>query len=188
MTWKNSCALLVVLLLSACAKNEVSTPGHSEESATKCQIDAPTVLQGDFYGAIQRQISGNPYNTECEGMPRPGANGVRLRFSHVATDQPSRLTLIIGIDELPRLGVGESLRTTLTIIDEENSRFFSSGDRDNCFSDISAHTAVADSADTIISGTLSCTAALPQINAEQSVRLTDLFFSGRVQWPGSSAL
>ncbi|MEM7611576.1 MAG: hypothetical protein AAF270_07865 [Pseudomonadota bacterium] len=166
----------------AAANGPDDTRNASPNAAVGCAASVPIVLRGELHGAVRGELVATSATTHCQGMQRPARNGVRLQFRIAKGEQISNLTMIVGIDKLGRGDVGEGLRTTLTIIDEDNDRFFSTGEQLSCFSDITENRPRPAANSSAISGIVWCTAAIPQINGNESVRLSELYFSGIVEW------
>ena len=119
-------------------------------------------------------------------MPRPNGEGARLRFAGEigASPEQRQLAFIFG---LPGLVEGQSARelpTNVTVIEEGTGRFFSSHGADQCWTDVVTHEQITAAAPTLytISGTLYCVSPLADLGGNSSVTLTDLNFSGRLNW------
>lgn len=171
---------LLAVLAGCGAEPKRAAPPDAVLSANGCPADAASALEGALYGAVEGSASEG--TLRCEGMTRPADAGVRLRFEQQRTDGAT-LVFIIGIDALQAGDTGSGIRSTLTIIDEQGQRFFSTGDRDSCYSDVSRHRYLAGQRLSLIDGVLWCTAAIPAINGASSIRLTELKFAGTVRWP-----
>ena len=140
-------------------------------------------MAGPLFGALAGQLSAHAEPASCAGRTRPGAAGVRLQFRAEPTPELPALVVILGIDDLQREQAGNALRTTVTLIDEDAQRFFSTAGQPSCFSDIARHTALRDRLYTELAGTLWCTSAVPALNGTGTVRITGLEFNGVVKWP-----
>ena len=116
-------------------------------------------------------------------MRRPDGQGVRLFF---ASEQPGggRLSVVIGIDGRPDTLVGTERPANVTVIDERESRFFSTSGAGRCWTVISSVTSLTRSRDYPaghrIDGMLYCLGALPSLGDRTSLTLGDLRFAGRV--------
>ena len=191
MPARNSRLLLPLALCAGCQDRGAEALAGPADAAPgpSCVGPAVTVLGGDVYGSLQRKITATVANTECRGMPRPGNNGARLQFVYQparGTADDTALTVILGVDGLARLATGEGLRTTVTFVDQAGARIFSSADRDTCHSDVTAHEAGPRAGLTLVTGVAYCTAAIPEVNGDGSLRLTELRFSGHIRWPAAA--
>jgi hypothetical protein len=190
MTAGNSRLWLLLALLAGCKEPtaDASAPPPGPPPGPSCVGPAVTVLGGEVYGSVQRRITATVANTVCRGMPRPDGNGARLQFVYQPADgagDDTELTVILGIDGLARLGTGQGLRTTVTLVDRAGARIFSSADGDNCHSDVSAHEAGDSDGLTLVTGVAYCTVAIPEVNGDGNVRLSELRFSGHIRWPAA---
>ena len=181
------CAALVV----GCQRSGVNDPDNAPQPPAsaaddRCPAAPQGVLSGTLYGALKHELAPGRLSVTCQGMPRPAERGIRLQFRVSPQTGEGPLVLIIGIDDIDRNDTGESIRSTVTIIDESGNRFFSTGDQPSCFTDIERHLYREDDLASDIGGVLWCTAAIPEVNGDSSVRLTELRFAGRVNWPGES--
>lgn len=175
-------------LATGCDRSAKEAPGPavSASAVNGCPAVGQAVLTGTLYGALQHELAVAPAAAACQGMPRPAQRGVRLQFRVTPAIDRGPLVFIIGIDNVDRDDTGTSIRSTVTIIDEDANRFFSTGDQPSCFSDIQRNRYRAAESASDIEGVLWCTAAIPEVNGEQSVRVTELRFAGRVTWPAGS--
>ncbi|MEO0576173.1 MAG: hypothetical protein AAF004_11980 [Pseudomonadota bacterium] len=187
-------AVLAALTVAGCGsdtttnasdRSTTDTPSRAASDARSCVTTAETVLRGTLHGAVRGTIAADAGTTECRGMPRPREQGLRLQFRTAGVSRMNLppLVLILGIDTLGRGDTGSALRTTVTLIDEDQERFFSTGEQQSCFSDVLKHRALEQDAQSVITGTLWCTAAIPQVNGQRSVRISELDFEGVVSWP-----
>ncbi|MEN7341726.1 MAG: hypothetical protein AAAFM81_02240 [Pseudomonadota bacterium] len=182
------CAAIVVL--TACrndtsAEHTTSTPEQAATTASPgaCPSGDLPVISGQLHGGISGDLKAMPGETICNGMARPAARGLRLRFQATTIDSDDTLTLIFGIDTLARGDTGSGIRTTVTVIDEENKRFYSTGEQYSCFSDVTRHVESPSANTTQINGVVWCTAAVPELNGNTSIRMPEVQFRGLVQWP-----
>lgn len=143
-------------------------------------------LTVSLYGGIRTTLDWTAAELECIGMPRPDNEGARLRFAGTAevAGEARRIAIIIG---LPALKQGQPARETpanITIIEENAGRFFSSSDASFCLSDVDEQEqdANGEAGEYRISGVLYCVAALAELNGTGGVSLSDLRFSGRIDW------
>ena len=115
-------------------------------------------------------------------MPRPGGDGVRLRFAG-DTDGEHKIAFIIALPELRRGETGNEYQSKVTVIEEGVGRFFTTGDNDICWTDIvELESADESDSDFSIGGTLYCVAPLTEINGDSDITIRDLKFRGQLDW------
>ena len=86
---------------------------------------------------------------------------------------------------MPELARGETpseTPTTITLIEEDAARFFSSGENAICWSDIDEQSLLSAPDEYSISGIAYCVSPLAEVNGTASVSFADLSFSGRLSW------
>jgi hypothetical protein len=79
------------------------------------------------------------------------------------------------------------LPATVTLIEEDAGRFFSTREAGVCWTDVEYQTPIADDDagngnQYAIGGILYCIAPLAELNGSGSVTIGDMTFSGRVDW------
>ena len=143
------------------------------------------------YGAIDASIDWRGDSLDCDGMRRPHDEGVRLRFAGVVGTADNNQRTLAFILSIPALGAGrtgDELPTRLTLIEEDEGRFFSTQEANICWSDIEQQRPLRDETGAVIpehyfvSGLTYCVAAIAELNGKASVTLSDLKFSGQVNW------
>ncbi|MEE8427668.1 MAG: hypothetical protein V3S15_10280 [Woeseiaceae bacterium] len=140
-------------------------------------------MQTELFGAVQAVIDWSASDLECEGMPRPDGQGVRLRFAGFVREIDRPIAFIIAIPALERGATAMELVSHVTLIEEGNGRFFGTADIDTCWTDVTLHVALADDDDRYtIAGTLYCIAALAEMNGGANVTVPLLRFTGLVDW------
>ena len=133
-------------------------------------------------GALASKIEWHSNEFECEGMPRPDHDGARLRFAG-ALQSDQKITFIIALPGLRRGETGKEYQSKVTLIEEGAGRFFSTGERDICWTDILAMQQDAGSESRFsISGTLYCVAPLIEINGDTDITISELSFRGMLDW------
>ncbi|MDP2325509.1 MAG: hypothetical protein Q8N51_15985 [Gammaproteobacteria bacterium] len=148
-----------------------------------CTLRPPGYLRGRFFGAVNLTANWSGKNLLCDGMPKPGGEGVRLFF---AGEQPGggRLSVLIAIDGRPDGLAGAERPANVTVIDERAGRFFGTSGKGRCWTSIGSVTALARSRDYPaghrIEGMLYCLGALPSLGDRASLTLGDLHFAGRI--------
>ena len=183
----------VLILISGCQPAVDTAVEPVVDTATSIiPAAAPPALCGDqgylstvLFGALAGKIEWTSTNFECEGMPRPGGGGARLRFAG-DVDGGHKIAFIIALPELRRGETGNEYQSKVTVIEESVGRFFTSGDNDICWTDV-VELASADESDSdfSIGGTLYCVAPLTEINGDSDITIRDLKFRGRLDWNSS---
>lgn len=178
---------LLATLLAACkpaAENAVSGLETGIPAVSSCGDSG--YLRGRLYGAIDWNLDFAANKLQCEGMPRPGGEGARLRFAGRIGDDERQIAIIIAIPELDRGSAGSEYVSNVTVIEEGRGRFFNTVDPSNCLTDITAMTAIHIEGDRYtISGSLYCLAPLAEVNGDSSVSITELRFEGLIDWSAS---
>lgn len=138
-------------------------------------------LAGVLSGAINVQLDWSDDDLRCESMPRPDAEGVRLRFSgEISTE---RVAIIIALPALNAGATGDGFDSNVTITVENSGRFFSTPNLDTCWADIVTNEPLPDDAGVFkLVGSLSCVGPLGEINGDAFVDVRDLQFSGVANW------
>lgn len=176
--------LLAVIFLLAAQVGQAQELSSPLADVSPCAADGRLTVS--LYGGIRTTLDWTAAEFECLGMPRPDNEGARLRFAGTAevAGEARRIAIIVG---LPALKQGQTARETpanITIIEENAGRFFSSSEASFCFSDIDEQEqdANGEAGEYRISGVLYCVAALAELNGTGDVSLSDLKFSGRIDW------
>jgi hypothetical protein len=152
-------------------------------SGRPCGPAGDGYLRGPIFGALALAADWAGPQLLCDGGVRPGDTGVRLFFA--APVDGARIVVMIGIDgksaELP----GGERPANVTVIDERDGRFFSSGGSGRCWVDEIRISAPPmgdpgnDPKGQWLSGRLYCAGALPALADRSSVTLGDIRFAGR---------
>ena len=148
-----------------------------------CTLHPDGFLRVRFFGALDFTADWSGADLLCDGMWRPDGAGVRLFF---AKTRPGgdRLSVLIGIDGRPENSVGIERPANVTIRDDSQGRFFSSGGPGRCWASINSATVLPGArgrrANLRIAGLVYCVGALPAIGERSSLTLGDLYFAGRV--------
>ena len=171
-------ALATLFLLVACndpAASTAAAPGQCGQNGR---------LAGQLYGSLEAELAWGPPSLQCQGMPRPNSAGARLRFAGSAdvAGQAVPVAFIFGIPDLERGQVAKELLTNVTVIDERNGRFFATQDLESCWSDIESHDKTATASEFEVRGILYCVSPLAELHGSGSLRLSEIEFSGLLDW------
>ena len=179
----------VLILISGCQPAVDTAAGVIPAAAPPAFCGDQGYLSTELFGALAGKIEWASTGFECEGMPRPGGDGARLRFAGDLSDDVQgehKIAFIIALPELRRGETGNEYQSKVTVIEEGVGRFFTSGDNDICWTDIVELESVEDSdADFSIGGTLYCVAPLIEINGDSDITIRDLKFRGQLDWDSS---
>jgi hypothetical protein len=146
------------------------------------------VLTAEVFGAIETSIDWREGDLECEGMPRPHGRGARLRFAGTGTSNGETVDLafIIALPDLQKGRGGRELPASVTLIEENSGKFFSTPQQSACWADIEHQDPLEDDdandPEYRIKGLLYCVSPLAEVNGSRSVTFTDLSFAGRLNW------
>ncbi len=185
----NFVAILLALIgpLAACEDLPPEPPADtSPEVQPKAESTCGNTgrLTGSLTGAINIALDWSDDELRCESMPRPGSEGIRLRFSSEVSG--ARLAIIIALPALEAAGTGDGFDSNVTVTVEDSGRFFSTPDLDTCWTDIATNEPLVDQADVYnVVGELSCVSPLGEINGDAFVDIRDLRFSGVADWSGN---
>ncbi len=138
-------------------------------------------LRTELYGALEGPLDWSAGGLDCEGMPRPGREGARLRFAGTSEGRP--VAIILAMPGLERGVTARELGSNVTVIEEGGGRFFSTSGLGSCWTDIVAQEETADGTDAyFVAGTLYCIAPLAEVNGDASVTVRELHFGGLLDW------
>lgn len=160
-----------------------ATMASGTAGARACSLRPDGYLRGRFFGAVNLSADWSGNELLCDGMQKPAGQGVRLYF---AGEQQGggRISIVIAIDGHLDALVGAERPANVTVIDERESRFFSTSGAGRCWATVSSVKALARSRDYPpghrIDGALYCLGALPSIGDRTSLTLGDFSFAGRV--------
>ena len=176
--------LMTIGSLAACEEAPSDVPADVLP-ATPDKVDSTCgevgVVQGILSGAINTKLDVPDRLLQCESMPRPDGEGVRLRFSTDVGDQ--RLAILIALPDLDAGETGPEFDSNVTISVEGTGRFFSTPNLDTCWTSIVTNQPLADEPDTYnVVGGLSCVGPLGQVNGDGFVDVQHLHFSGIGSW------
>lgn len=171
---------VLVSLLSACGDAQ---PGAvvDEPVAVLSTCGGQGMLQAALAGAIEVQLDWPDAALRCDSMPRPDAQGIRMRFSGPVGDE--WLDIIIALPELDADEAGADFDSNVTISVAGSARFFSTPNLDTCWTDVAGNQVLADQSGTRrVVGSLSCVGPLGEVNGDGFVDIRSLRFSGIANW------
>ena len=183
---RGTLATLMVLVgpLAACEKPLPKPPAEAEPVVTpsvESTCGGAGQLTGSLAGALNIDLDWPDSELRCESMPRPDAEGIRLRFSGEISGE--RLAIIIALPALEAGATGEAFDSNVTVTVEGSGRFFSTPSLDTCWTDITSNEPLTDEADAYsIVGSLSCVSPLGEINGDAFVDILSLRFAGMASW------
>ena len=160
--------------------------GTDPAAATaSCALGPAGRLEGRFYGALDVDARWSGRELACDGMEKPGGQGLRLYFAGPGP-AGGRVAVLLGLaGASAALGPGER-PANITVIDEGTGRFFSSAGQDRCFVDLAAVQPVPAGggrpAGHRVEGLAYCVGALPSVGDRASLTLGGLRFAG---WVGT---
>lgn len=180
-------AAVLAALGGACAApaDDTEVPGFAavevqgDTRLTACPRGADGYLRGELWGDLEGEVAWDAAALLCDGMERPGERGVRLAFAHADTD--GALLVVIGLAGRPEALEGSETPATLTLVDGQRGRFYSSGERERCWARIERVTARADDAGFDVDGLVFCTGTLPEVNGPGAVTPGEFAFAGVVR-------
>lgn len=171
------------LLLAAVAIGTLACrpPPPRAEAGEPCVPGAR--FSGELHGEVAADLDWRGAGLDCEGMPRPFDAGARLRFAGPAGGGERRLAFIVALPGLAPGATANELPATVTVIEEDNGRFFSNGDNPGCWSDVTAQQALAGIAGSFaVTGIVYCLTPLAGQHGNGSVRIGEIAFTGRIDW------
>lgn len=186
--------LAAILTVVACGEKPAADTASEPEQASFLPAPAPAAegcgdrgrLQTSLFGVLAGDLEWTADRMNCEGMPRPDGNGARLRFSGLAPDGEIAIAIIIAVPGLQPAKTAAELPSNVTVIQEGSGRFFSTSDLDSCWTDINEQSAIDEHAGRFsIDGRLYCISPLAEVNGEASISMSELVFSGLIDWNGS---
>ena len=183
--------IVLASVLAACGDKPVDGAAGEPPAASFLPAAAPSAkgcgesgyLRGALFGALEGPLDWHGESIDCQGMPRPDGRGARIRFAGSTNAGQVSIALIISIPDLVQATTASELPSKVTLIEEGGGRFFSTGDLDNCWTDVERQTAIDGDGDRFsIDGRLYCIAPLAEVNGESSLSISELGFSGLLDW------
>jgi hypothetical protein len=142
-------------------------------------------LRARLRGSIDSDLDWSNAGTECTGAVRPDG-GIRMRFSHIASDKGERLVLVFGIAQLREGKSAKNLRVNLTLFREGSGEFFSTRGDDKCMLDEVTQTPLVGipyrerSYRVVVRGF--CTGPARAVRGEGAIYISRFDYAGRVDF------
>jgi len=174
-------AAITVTTLALLQRPGEPPPGPAASVARPCPLGAAGTFRGRFYGGLDFMADWSGSELACDGRARPDEGGFRLYFSGPGRGV-GQVTVLVGLpggDAGPATGEQPA---NVTVIDEQEARFFNSGGPGRCYADVEAVTPAPTGPGLPrgqrVDGVLYCVGALPSVGDRASLTLGDLRFSG----------
>lgn len=180
----------VPLITAAPAPAPALSPSSPPDPRTGCLPSGDGFFRARLDGELQMRIDWADEQIDCEGMARPGGDGIRLSFRGVhGKDKP--LLIVLGIAGLSESTTGNALPANVTIIEEAASRVFGTLGDDKCTVDELRQELVApwraDARRYRVTGRGFCTAPALAVGGERSVLMSTFDFAGQVVYDSDAA-
>ncbi len=153
-----------------------------------CLASGDGFLRARLNGALDLKLDWNNSGTQCEGMPRPDGNGVRLSFSRTLEGGQQRLVIVLGIAGLSESSSGRVLPANVTIIEEGRARIYGTLGDDKCTIDDLRQQLITpwrkESRTYRITGRGFCMQPAHVVGGDASVLMSTFDFAGQVIYTG----
>ena len=153
-----------------------------------CLASGDGFLRARLDGALELKIDWDNSETQCEGMPRPNGNGVRLSFSHALEGGEQRLVIVLGIAGLSESSSGRVLPANVTIIEEGRARIYGTLGDDKCTIDDLKQQLITpwrkESRTYRVTGRGFCIQPAHAVGGDASVLMSTFDFAGQVIYTG----
>jgi len=169
---------------------EPTQPGKhaAVPAANGCLQAGDGFLRARLDGALELKLDWENDGTQCEGMPRPDNNGVRVRFSRAIDGGKRRLVIVFGIAGLSESSSGHALPANVTIIEEGLARVYSTLGDDKCTVDDVKQQLITpwrkESRTYRVSGRGFCVQPARAVGGDATVLMSTFDFAGQVIYTG----
>lgn len=188
-------SLLVVVAVAfliaryrATAKPLLQDAPAAKTATAECLASGDGFLRARLDGALELKLDWDNAGTQCEGMPRPDGNGVRLSFSRTLEDGKQRLVIVLGIAGLSESSSGRVLPANVTIIEEGRARIYGTLGDDKCTIDDLKQQLITpwreESRTYRVSGRGFCMQPAHAVGGDASVLMSTFDFAGQVIYTG----
>ncbi len=171
-------AALLGAALCAAGAGAVDAP-----PARACAAPGGGYLEARLGGAIEAELHWREGGLACEGMLRPGAEGLRLRFAG-ALPGDGRLALVFAAPSLAEGGNARAVPVNVTVLDESSGRIFGTLGTARCVLDEVRQQALGDvrppARAWAVRGRGFCTEPARAVAGGGSVLLSRFDFAGRL--------
>ena len=176
-------------LLPRQAASSTSAPApaapNSTDQASGCLPAGDGFFRARLDGDLQMRLDWTEPQLTCEGMARPGGNGIRLSFRREQQGH-GPLLIVLGIAGLSESSSGKALPTNVTIIEERTSRVFGTLGDDKCTVDDLRQELLApwrpESRVYRVTGRGFCIEPALIVGGESRVLMSTFDFAGQVQY------
>ncbi len=163
----------------------------TDDAASMCLPSGDGFLRARLDGALQMRLDWNNAGTQCQGMPRPEGNGIRVSFSRKLEGEGRRLLIVFGIAGLSESSSGRALPANLTIIEEGGKQVFGTLGDDKCVVDQLSQQLITpwhkESRIYRVSGRGFCMQPARAVGGDSGVLMSSFDFAGQVRY-GDSAV
>jgi hypothetical protein len=154
--------------------------------STDCLPSGDGFLQARLDGALQMRLDWKNHGTQCDGMPRPEGNGIRMSFSRALDGEGRQLLIVFGIAGLSESSSGRGLPANLTIIEEGGRQVFGTLGDDKCVVDQLEQQLITPWSPTArtyrVSGRGFCMQPAREVGGDESVLMSSFDFAGQVRY------
>lgn len=200
--------ILIVLILAAVAiaagiffrdlsgERALAVVPPAASAAVKAEVPSGCLPTGDGFfrarlnGALEMQLDWADAQLECEGMPRPSGDGIRLSFRRERADT-GPLLIVLGIAGLSESSSGRALPANVTIIEENANRVFGTLGDDKCTVDELRQELLSPWRPEVrvyrVSGRGFCMEPALAVGGERTVLMSTFDFAGQVRYETISA-
>lgn len=162
----------------------------TDDVASMCLPSGDGFLRARLDGALQMRLDWNNDGTQCQGMPRPEGNGIRVSFSRELEGEGRRLLIVFGIAGLSESSSGHALPANLTIIEEGGKQVFGTLGDDKCVVDQLSQRLITpwrkESRTYRVSGRGFCMQPARAVGGDAGVLMSSFDFVGQVRYEGAA--
>ncbi len=172
---------------------DVPSPAEEKEEAvpTGCLPSGDGFLRARLDGALELRLDWKNDGLQCEGMPRPEGNGIRVSFSRALDTDGRRLLIVFGIAGLSESSSGRALPANLTIVEEGGAQVFGTLGDDKCVLDNVSQQLITpwrrESRTYRVSGRGFCMQPARAVGGEAGVLMSSFDFAGQVRYEDAPA-
>lgn len=166
---------------------DVSAPAVEKEATPAgCLPSGDGFLRARLDGALELRLDWKNDGLQCEGMPRPEGNGIRVSFSRALDTDGRRLLIVFGIAGLSESSSGRALPANLTIVEEGAEQIFGTLGDDKCIVDNVSQQLITpwrrESRTYRVNGRGFCMQPARAVGGEAGVLMSSFDFAGQVRY------